>query len=325
MAADRLFRRLMDNISTHKASKEDIGEVFDELRSNPGLDSSSLPEVEVCEEYDNELAEHLVEVWNKIESAMDRKESEATWWQLPIVRAAAAVVLLLMMAIGGYAVHQKLSWVNYQTAVGEIRTLELEDGSVVFLNGNSELRVKRNLSPFKPRHVYLYGEANFQVAKALNDEAQFTVHTRDLDVEVLGTRFNVNSRTRGTVVYLEEGSVKVKMGRSEEQTEKLMSPGEKLEFSSRHQQVSVSMVESATNEISWKEGIYEFENLPLERILMQISDPYDIKYRILSDSLRNRAFTIRIPDNDLEFAISVLQKLTGASIVHENGTLIVRE
>lgn len=325
MAADHFFRELIHRISTNKASKEDILEAFHELRSNPDIDSNSLPEVELKAGQDSDHAEHLQEVWFKVETAMQPRQSDRAVWQLPLVRAAAAVVLLLVCTYGGFSLYQKLSWVHYNTAVGEIRTIELEDGSLVFLNGNSELRVKKNLSAYKPRHVYLTGEANFQVAKALDADAQFTVHTRDLDVEVLGTRFNVNSRNRGTVVYLEEGSVKVKMDKKEGVAERLISPGEKLEFFSKHQQVSVSKVESAINEISWKEGIFEFENLPLEKILMQIADPYDLKYQIQNDTLRHRSFTIRIPDNDLKFAISVLQKLTGASIVNEKGTLIVRD
>src|SRR5690625_7468437 len=94
------------------------------------------------------------------------------------------------------------------------------------MNRNSTHLVNRNLSRQKLREVFLTGEANFWITKGESEEARFVVHTKDLDVEVLGTRFNVNSRDLETIVYLEEGSVKVE--RKDRKKEKIyLTPGEK--------------------------------------------------------------------------------------------------
>src|SRR5690606_29377261 len=185
-------------------------------------------------------------------------------------------------------------------------------------------KVHNNLSAHKARTVYLTGEANFNVARAQNKDARFVVHTRDLDVEVLGTRFNVNSRERETSVYLEEGSVKIRQG-AEAAQEIYMSPGEKIEYSVLERKMELSRVQSAINEISWREGNFEFEELPLDNILRQITEPYNYTYQIENPELGDRRYTLRIPDNDLEFAISVLEKLTGTTIMDMDGKLVVQE
>ena len=59
------------------------------------------------------------------------------------------------------------------------------------------------------RQVWLEGEAYFQVQKKPSTVEKFIVHTRQVDVEVLGTRFNVNTRRQRAVVSLEEGKVRL--------------------------------------------------------------------------------------------------------------------
>src|SRR5690625_7935610 len=104
------------------------------------------------------------------------------------------------------------------------------------MNRNSTHLVNRNLSRQKLREVFLTGEANFWITKGESEEARFVVHTKDLDVEVLGTRFNVNSRDLETIVYLEEGSVKVE--RKDRKKEKIyLTPREKVEYRSEERRV----------------------------------------------------------------------------------------
>lgn len=314
------IRKLMLN----QANDQELQDLFRALRADKSLDSRILPERPIGKQEMTEPTDAFPKIWSKIESGISPAPSRRKLWQLPLVRVAAAIALLIAVGLTGSKLYQAYSHTEYVTRVGEIRTIQLSDGSSVVLNGNSTLKVKKNLSVTKPRNVYLTGEANFQISKARTAEARFIVHTRDLEVEVLGTRFNVNSRDRETVIYLEEGSVKV--GRRDRLSQDIyMSPGEKVEFTSGDHQLKRIEVESEINEISWREGVFEFENLTLDKILKQITGPYDYSFAIKSPNLSDRTFTVRIPDNNLEFAISVLEKLTGTSITDQNGTLIIRE
>jgi transmembrane sensor len=94
---------------------------------------------------------------------------------------------------------------NLQTAVGEQRSVTLADGSVVFLNTNSELKLRWTAGE---RHIdLLRGEARFQVAK--NSARPFVVATPEATVRAVGTVFNVRTGEATTQVAVLEGRVKV--------------------------------------------------------------------------------------------------------------------
>jgi transmembrane sensor len=99
------------------------------------------------------------------------------------------------------------SWLGspYQTAVGEQRSITLEDGSVVELNTRSHLRTRFSRTL---RAVELVeGEAIFRVAKDVH--RPFRVRTGSTDIVAVGTAFNVNAHDTRTIVTVLEGRVRV--------------------------------------------------------------------------------------------------------------------
>ena len=127
-----------------------------------------------------------------------RPESKRLWFA-----AAAAIIVGLALWIG-VAVFRDDS--SYTTAVGEQRSIALADGSVIFLNTNSAVRVRYGQSA---RDIELIrGEARFQVAKS--PLRPFTVATSVASVRALGTIFNVATDNSGTQVAVLEGSVEVR-------------------------------------------------------------------------------------------------------------------
>jgi transmembrane sensor len=98
-----------------------------------------------------------------------------------------------------------LSRQTYTTKVGEQRTLELEDGSFVTLNTNSQLKVR-----FKRTARILQlasGEALFTVHH--DADRPFLVDTGDSVIRAVGTQFDVYRKTGGTIVSVLEGTVQV--------------------------------------------------------------------------------------------------------------------
>jgi ferric-dicitrate binding protein FerR (iron transport regulator) len=100
----------------------------------------------------------------------------------------------------------------------------------VLLNANSQLRTPARWPAGARREVWLEGEAFFQVTKkgaapgGGTDGARFVVHTGQVDVAVLGTRFNVTNRRGQTTVTLNEGKVKLEEGDLDGAV--IMEPGE---------------------------------------------------------------------------------------------------
>lgn len=119
------------------------------------------------------------------------------------VAAAAAVVVTAF----GVLLHQTvLSWQRFETSVGEQRTIQLTEGSVVNMNAVSRVDVRIDESARDIR--LLRGEATFKVAP--DPMRPFRVHTPDAIVEAVGTQFNVYARSDGTTtVSVLEGKVRV--------------------------------------------------------------------------------------------------------------------
>jgi len=116
----------------------------------------------------------------------------------------AAALLVGLALWGGWVLSRRGT--ELTTAVGEQRSVTLSDGSVLFLNTNSEVRVRFGK---QSRNIDLVrGEARFQVVK--NPQRPFVVATDDATIRALGTVFNVAMATEGTQVAVIEGRVELR-------------------------------------------------------------------------------------------------------------------
>jgi transmembrane sensor len=113
----------------------------------------------------------------------------------------------LGIAAGTATYLSRLGEENYRTQLGEMRVIPLSDGSVVFLNTNSEMKVRYSQSQ---RYIELvHGEALFDVAK--NKKRPFIVQSGATQVRAVGTSFNVKALPNQPVqVLVQEGIVEVK-------------------------------------------------------------------------------------------------------------------
>jgi transmembrane sensor len=157
-----------------------------------------------------------------------------------------------------------------KTVPGRDLNVQLSDGTQVLMSGSSGLRFPAGFTAGK-RKVVLEGEAYFEVAK--NGSTPFTVQVGEMEIQVLGTKFNVSARKeQGPVITsLMEGKVKVKAG---EQTI-FLSPGEEAvwanqKFSKRDLgQRSKDKVEGKKN------GLFVFNNNDTRTILEEVADNYN--------------------------------------------------
>ena len=108
--------------------------------------------------------------------------------------------------------------------------LELSDGTAVHLNAGSSLRYPVHFLPSEPRKVFLAGEAYFDVNK--NESRTFVVNVDALDVEVLGTEFNISAyeEDQNIDVVLVKGAVSLSKKDGSQDVSTPLSPGEKGSF-----------------------------------------------------------------------------------------------
>jgi transmembrane sensor len=123
------------------------------------------------------------------------------YWSL----AVAAGVAALLLVAGLFFANTQLGWQRYETRVGGFSRIVLEDGSVIDLNTDSEVRAR--LGAHKREVRLVRGEGRFQVT---HDGARpFVVSAADAEVRAVGTAFSVRLRPRQIDVLVSEGTVAI--------------------------------------------------------------------------------------------------------------------
>lgn len=164
-------------------------------------------------------------------------------------------------------------------------TLSLSDGTKVWLNSQSKIKYPVIFNDIT-REVYLEGEAYFEVTK--DSLHPFHVNARNgVNIEVLGTSFNVRSYTDEDLVetVLEEGSVKMSQGKDSV----ILRPGNKAVYlPNEPMRLTTVNTELYT---AWRHGQYIFMNESVENILKQLSRWYDIEVFYSNEAVKSVVFS----------------------------------
>jgi ferric-dicitrate binding protein FerR (iron transport regulator) len=179
--------------------------------------------------------------------------------------------------------------------------LELADGSKVWLNAASSLRYPTAFTG-KERTVELTGEGYFEVAH--NPSMPFHVKAGEMNIQVLGTHFNINSYEDEPVIRttLIEGEVNV----SKKEKAIKLSPGQQAVFDNTGE-LTLNKNVNTDEIIAWKEGYIHFENADLKTILRQVARWYDIEIVYEGFNSNQTFFVILKRSNSLRKLLESLQ------------------
>lgn len=200
-------------------------------------------------------------------------------------------------------------------------TLKLSDGTMVYLNAMSSLRFPVNFIGDK-REVELQGEAYFEVAKG---HKPFIVKTARMNIEVLGTVFNISAYAEDQVTRttLVNGSVKVTSDCLSEAI--ILKPSQQASFYKSANQITVKEVD-ITQYTAWKNGRFYFKDWRLEDIVTYLSRWYDVDVFYQNNDIRDIRFGCNINRYGeiapilelLEQTDKITAKLKGRTIVFTN-------
>lgn len=159
---------------------------------------------------------------------------------------------------------------------GKRSTLVLEDGTKIWINSGTQLLYPMKFNDER-REIYVDGEIYLEVYK--DRSRPFIVRTDQMDIQVLGTSFNVQSykEDHSDVIVLVEGSVSVKSRESEKIQ---LVPNDMLTYTGKRYELKKVDV---SDYISWKEGIYKYKNEYLPVILNRLSRYYGVHVAYTSD------------------------------------------
>ena len=214
-----------------------------------------------------------------------------------VLRYAAAIVGVIVLAAGlAYWFRNKAEELVVASAAhGQVREMLLPDGTKVWLNQSSVLKYPHAFEG-KERHVYLDGEAYFEVAR--NHEKPFMVKSPAMDVRVLGTSFNIKCRPDNSFAEttLIEGEVEVK-DKSDKGRITLL-PGQKAVLNRVTGRMQVKQVDPKM-EIVWHNDLIPFEKSSIFQIAAALERFYGVKI-ILSpdvDSTNTYSGVLKKKDN----------------------------
>ena len=213
---------------------------------------------------------------------------------------------------------------------GKLFDLELSDGTLVKLNAGSSIKYPVKFIKGLKRKVFLKGEAYFEVAK---DKAHpFIVNTNDVNVEVLGTAFNMSYYPEDIDIstVLVEGSVKLyedtKLNTSKNAT--MLTPGHKAAWNKENKTMSVHKVDTQLY-TAWKDGVLLFKKSSYNNIIKKLERHYDVVIENHYPFLASQVYTatFRGQEETIEDVLEAFKEDTPFKYikVNNNNKIIITE
>lgn len=197
------------------------------------------------------------------------------------ISVAACIALVLAFTVSSHLVRQE-EWIVVTNDTGSQDHLILPDGSGVWLYYGASISYPEHFEKNR-RDIRLTGEAFFDVVA--DRTRPFVVETPLLEVEVLGTRFNLSASDEAAQVVLESGSVNLgRLEAGEVVRQVLLKPGEMAEVSSRDDGIAVSEVDLQLY-LSWKDKYLTVRSQRLEDVMRMLSKSYNTTIRIADRTL----------------------------------------
>jgi len=219
--------------------------------------------------------------------------------------AVAAVVLITGLLVQQYlAGRESVTVSEVLTARGQQSRVVLPDKSEVLLNFASRLTYDSRFGS-NNRELNLEGQAFFEVTK--NKKLPFRVKAGMVQLEVLGTSFDVNSYpdNQGVLVAVYTGTVEMKVS-GHPQLAMTLQAGEKANFNSTSLRIEKTRFDT-TNKKSWRNGVLHFNGTGMREVLQQLSRKYNIDIVVDDPKVYQSVFTATIRDENFEEVFRLIE------------------
>ena len=210
-------------------------------------------------------------------------------------------------------------WHTLQVPRGGEFKIVLDDGTEIWLNSASELKYPAHFVG-NERRVCLVGEAYFQVAR--NEAAPFIVETRDMDVKVLGTSFNVSAYEdeENSHATLVEGRVEVDDKINGEKV--TLTPGEQALLQGK--EMVVREVNTKLYSM-WRLDRFTFASEDMEGVIRKLSRWYNVNFFFSNSSMKQKRFTGSLPKySDISQVLKMIEMTTDIKFQVKGNTIIIQ-
>lgn len=263
-------------------------------------------------------------LWARIEEPV-RRLSEArrkpalsgilSWF--PSRRSFAALAGIVCIAGGVFFLNPDFIdniWADIVTDQTNVTAVELPDGSTVRLAANSALST--DFDEGRREIQLLRGQAFFEVVHRNGDP--FRVHTGDVTVQVVGTRFNVDHLSQQTVVVVDDGAVRVSSRQDENGV--LLGPGQQVVVNGST--LSASEIEDVGLALSWMKGRLSVDNMRVADLMARLENFGEGRIVVIGN-VAERSISGSFPTTDIPGSLETVVDAIGAKVVRTSPWLTV--
>ncbi|MDR3141949.1 MAG: DUF4974 domain-containing protein [Tannerellaceae bacterium] len=257
--------------------------------------------------------------FNKRLTAISRRHLAQTAFKY-----AAVVLFVVSIAfLGKNSIKEEETYIVYKVNAGDsVRKIPLDDGSKVWLNCSSTLKIPASFS-IEKRRVILDGEAYFEVDK--RPSGSFLVSTGQLTIKVLGTSFNVKTTGKSKDVETILAIGKVTLFDKNDNAVYQMSPGEKVTYSPINKEYIVENIDTNVR-TAWHLSQFIFENATLRDIVNKLSVKFNVNINLESKKLAERKYRCVInKDESLGEVLDILKYLAPIHYRIEGSEVFISE
>lgn len=307
------FQQLLTKVNSGKASAEEKNALFDWYAA---FEQETLAEDGVLTESEQEKL--LADIRSKTVSAHPGNQG------VNIIYKIAATIFFggfLLLSWYVYQNHQTKEELSYSIVPkGERRRLILSDSTIVWLNADSKLSYPEHFGNHS-REITLSGEAYFEVKH--DASRPFTVHTRNIDIRVLGTVFDVKAYPHDPEIEtsLIRGLVRVTIHNGKNNRQQVMlHPNQKIVLPNSPEPGGVQknipdnpqrMVKETAElqlakETGWRNNSLSFEDERFLELVPRLERWFDIKVVVQKPEMNNLRFTGTLDNASLETVMQAL-------------------
>tara|TARA_R110000868_G_scaffold259361_5_gene517314 strand:- start:78564 stop:79553 length:990 start_codon:yes stop_codon:yes gene_type:complete len=303
--------------SITQSESDELKTLISKSETNKQIYSDTLETWKKSGDYSVKLDINAEASWESFQQKTKQKSVPKLFTLHPIYKVAATIIIVVGL---GLAVFNPWKTVKYSTELGETLEVVLEDQSVITLNELSSLVVAKSFNE-EDRKIEFLGEAYFDIAE--NPDKPFIIHSKNSEIRVLGTTFNVDAKEETEVVEVDVTSGRVSFSEVENQSNLvILTKGMKGTFDLKDKGLISQNFENE-NFQAWRTNILEFDDLSMSHVIEDIQEYFGKEVSIANQEILRCNFTSSFSEPSINEVLDILSITLDLTFEREGNVFVL--